>query len=194
MHKPFASVISFLFLASCTALVTGCSDSFTERFRQKSFNNQNEASEFIQELKDTGKNGDFHFGFSTCTIPDRYQLVDIHFAGLVDANASNELDILHSKYDHFYMQYDYRGNLSRLSDGHWDWIHLYFYPISSKQEDFQNDRIEFAASGDVYSEYKINFTYKEESIMSAVFDCDAGIGVDFEKITSELIDNFQLVA
>ena len=68
------------------------------------FNDLNEASKFLVDLRNTQKNGNFNFGLSSFIIPKKYICRSTGFYGHIDGNFSNKEDIFNSTYDYFWIK------------------------------------------------------------------------------------------
>lgn len=64
------------------------------------FNDLNEASKFLIDLRNTQKNGEFNFGLSSFNILKEYVCRSTGFYGHIDGNFSNKEDIFNSTYDY----------------------------------------------------------------------------------------------
>ena len=79
-----------------------------------SFDNIDEAKDFIIELRNAQKNGDFNFGVCDFEAPDGYEIFSITFSGHIDNNASKEEDIYNSSYDYFEIKFSFYKDLATL--------------------------------------------------------------------------------
>lgn len=59
--------------------------------------------------------------------------------------------------------------------------------------DFKNSRLESVTSGYILSRYEVDFTYDGSVVMTAAFGNGSATIINLENITSELINNYQLV-
>lgn len=155
------------------------------------FDNNDEIPNFMTELKNAGKNGDFNFGLSEFDMGDKFKRYSIRFAGHIANNQSKTEDIFNSVYSDFRIEDIYNENTTVLPI--YSRVELYFYPLSVVFEEFDNKKIECVPAKCTSGEYEASFNYCEELIMKVKLTRQSNEQIDKEKMISELISNYKLI-
>ncbi|MCQ2797352.1 MAG: hypothetical protein MJ241_02690 [Bacilli bacterium] len=202
MKKIFGHVLGFAILFSLAACwnnvgFDNCSNS--ELFLpggdrlwwDSSFDDVDEVKNFIVELKNAQKNGDFNFGVCDFKAPVGYEIFGITFSGHIDSNASKEEDIYNSSYDYFEIKLSFYKDLTTLpANNRFD---IYFYPFCLKDSSFANDKIEHNVLDYYDGSCDISFTYDEIVFMETKLLAECNSQINKENMIGELTNNYVLI-
>ncbi len=202
MKKIFGLFLGFTILfplVACGSNVDSDNDSNSELILpgkdrlwwDSSFDNIDEAKNFIFKLKNAQKNGNFNFGVCDFEAPDGYEIFSITFSGHIDNNASKKEDIYNSSYDYFEIKFSFYKDLATLpAHNRFD---IYFYPFCLKDSSFVNSKIEHSVLDYYDGSCEISFTYDETVFMKAELLAESNGQINKENMIGELSDNYVLI-
>lgn len=147
--------------------------------------------DFILELNNSNKNGDFNFGISTFEAPNLYKHFSTKFSGHIDNKASKKEDIFNSIYDQFWIEEMCNEDTADLPN--YNRFNVYFYPFSSQGDTFDNEIIEYTFADYLGSSFEVAFTYNDSIIMKLELSVESKGLIDKDKMISELINNYKLI-
>ncbi len=157
----------------------------------ESFDSLEETEDFIIDLKNTKKNGDFNFGISNFEVPDHYKHFSTTFSGHIDINTSNKEDIFNSIYDQFWIENTFNENTNILPI--YNRFSIYFYPFYCSDDTFDNNKIKYEFIDYYDGAYEATFTYDESIIMKVDLSQKSGKEIDKEQMIGDLINNYKLI-
>ncbi len=155
------------------------------------FENINEISDFIVKLKNTNKNGDFNFGISEFTLPEKYQCFSNVFSGRIDRHHSNKEDILNSVYEYFEIRSIYNEKTTILPN--YNRISLWFYPFYCENGMFDKENIKYTISVQSVQLNRVVFNYYEDIIMQFELNKHSSKEIDSQVLIDELIANYRII-
>lgn len=155
------------------------------------FDNFDEAEDFLIDLKNTKKNGDFNFGVSTFEIPNLYKHFSTTFSGHIDIDTSNKEDVFNYIYDRFWIESIFNENTDILPI--YNRFSIYFYPFYCLDDVFDNSKIEYESINYYDGAYEATFTYNESIIMKVELSQECGKQINKEKMINDLINNYKLI-
>lgn len=157
----------------------------------QSFDSSDEICQFIVELKNTNKNGDFNFGISNFEVPNTYKHFSTTFCGHIDVKTSHEQDIFNSIYDEFLIETIFNENTTTLPI--YNRFSIYFYPFSLLNNSFDNKKIDYEFVDYYNGSYEATFMYDDNIIMKVKLSQESNDQIDKEKMIKELINNYKLI-
>ena len=155
------------------------------------FENINEISDFIVKLKNTNKNGDFNFGISEFTLPEKYKCLSNVFSGRIDRHHSNKEDILNSVYEYFEIRSIYNEKTTILPN--YNQIHLWFYPFYCENGTFDKENIKYTVLVQSVQLNRVVFSYHEDIIMEFELNEYSSKEIDMQVLIDELIENYRII-
>lgn len=155
------------------------------------FDNSSEVHEFIIELKNTNKNGDFNFGISNFEVPTIYKHFGTIFSGHINITTSHEEDIFNSVYDEFWIETLFNKNTTILPI--YNRFSIYFYPFYYQDNVFVNKNIKYEVNTYNDGSYDVIFKYEDSFIMKAKLAKESTSKIDKDQMIKELISNYKLI-
>ncbi|MDY4788881.1 MAG: hypothetical protein SO253_06245 [Bacilli bacterium] len=157
----------------------------------KGFNNTSEASDFIIQLKNANKNGDFHFGVSSFNLPINFEEHSITFSGHININCSNKEDIYNSSYDYFEILYMYYED--QISAQTYDRFEIYYYPFYVEDGSVINNEIKYDILDYYDGACDIHFKYDDSMIMKVKLSKQSNSQIDKTLLINDLIKNYKIL-
>ena len=155
------------------------------------FENINEISDFIVKLKNTNKNGDFNFGISEFTLPEKYKCFSNIFSGRIDRHHSNKEDILNSVYEYFEIRSSYIEKTTILPIN--NYFDLWFYPFYCENGMFDKENIKYTVLVQSVQLNRVVFNYYEDIIMKFELNEYSSKEIDMQVLIDELIENYRII-
>ena len=155
------------------------------------FENINEISDFIVKLKNTNKNGDFNFGISEFTLPEKYECFSNVFSGRIDRHHSDEEDILNSVYEYFEIRSSYIEKTTILPIN--NYFDLWFYPFHCENGMFDKENIKYTVLVQSVELNRVVFNYYEDIIMEFELNKHSSKEIDRQVLIDELIENYRII-
>ena len=157
----------------------------------KSFDSFDKAVNFLIDLKNAGKNGDFHFGVSNFEIPGGYERFSTTFSGHIALNYSNKEDILESTYDRFRIEDTYYHDTLNLPNYHK--FKITYYPFNCEIVGINFDKTEYTDINYFDGAYEGSLTYKNNTLLKVEFTKQSSLQIDKAKLVNDLLENYKFI-